>query len=192
MANAEGDILADDTFLDILNDSRLTYEAIERRMEEASATSDKLEETRKLYKSLSHRGSMLYLALRNMSHLHPFYIWSLETFKARLQWTLLSCQDTGGSRGETLKDSLTWEVYCNTCRGLLEPHRLVLAFMIAKSLDSEAGNVPHKMIEFLLRGATQENPDPVNISQVRSTLREFLTACVYSSSLMHNVLVVGR
>ncbi|CDJ31531.1 LOW QUALITY PROTEIN: uncharacterized protein EMH_0009380 [Eimeria mitis] len=165
LANAEGDILADDTFLDILNDSRLTYEAIERRMEEASATSDRLEETRKLYKPLSHRGSLLYLALRNMSNLHPFYLWSLEAFKARLQLTLSSCQDTGDTRGETLRDSLTWEVYCNTCRGLLEPHRLVLAFMIATALDAEAENVPPKMLEFLLRGATDENADPVNVSQ---------------------------
>ncbi|CDJ52733.1 Dynein heavy chain, related [Eimeria brunetti] len=165
LANAEGDILADDTFLDILNDSRLTYEAIERRMEEASATSDRLEETRKLYKSLSHRGSLLYLALRNMSHLHPFYLWSLEAFKARLQFTLQSCEDTGETRGESLKDSLTWEVYCNTCRGLLEQHRLVLAFMIAKSLDSEAGNIPQNMLEFFLRGPTEGNAEPVNVSQ---------------------------
>lgn len=167
LANAEGDILADDTFLDILNDSRLTYEAIERRMEEASTTSDRLEETRKLYNSLSRRGALLYLALQTMSHLHPFYLWSLEAFKARLQLTLLRCQDTGEARGEKLKDSLTWEVYCNTCRGLLEPHRLVLAFMIAKSLDSEADNVPQKMLEFLLRGATEGDADPVNVSKVR-------------------------
>lgn len=167
LANAKGDILADDTFLDTLRDSRITYAAIERRMEEASATADRLEETRRLYKLLSHRGTLLYLVLQALSHLNPFYQWSLEGFKFQLQSTLQSCQDKSENRGQSLQELFTWEVYCSTCRGLFESHKLVLAFMIAKALDTEAGNVPRKMLEFLLRGITEESEGHACPPQVR-------------------------
>ena len=158
--------MADDTFLDILTESRTTCETIDRRMSEASSTAENLEETRQLYKPHSQRGSLLYLALCEMWHLNPFYQWSLETFKTQLQATLTSCQDKGENRRESLKDSLTWEVYCDTCRGLFDDHRLVLAFLIAKAIDAHVGNVPQNLLEFFLRGATDENFECANAEQV--------------------------
>lgn len=136
-------------------------------MNEAAATADKLEETRQLYKPLSRRGSLLYLALCDLSRLNPFYQWSLEAFKAQLQATLVNCQDAKESRRETLKDALTWEVYCNTCMGLLGCHRLVFAFMVAKAIDTQAGNVPQTALEFLLRGAAEDELESISVTQVR-------------------------
>lgn len=166
LANAEGDILADDTFLDILNDSKQTYKAIEKRMNEASTTAARLNEIRQLYKPLSRRGSLLYLSLCDLRPLNPFYQWSLETFKNQLQSTLANCQDPTENRKETLKSSLTWDFYCNSCRGLFDAHRLVLAFLLAKAIDTQAGNVSSRVLEFLLRGVTDESIECAGIPQV--------------------------
>lgn len=136
-------------------------------MNEASITAAKLEETRQLYKPLSRRGSLLYLSLCDLRPLNPFYQWSLEAFKKQLQSTLANCQDTTESRKETLKDSLTWDLYCNACRGLFDAHRLVLAFLLAKAIDTQAGNVASGVLEFLLRGATDESIESDGVPQVR-------------------------
>ncbi|KAL8455591.1 hypothetical protein Emag_000586 [Eimeria magna] len=159
LANAEGDILADDNFLEALDHSRLTYEIIEKRMGEASAAADELEQTRQLYMPLARRGSILYLALCDLSVLDHLYQWSLEVFTNQLQATLSSCQDTTESRRDSLIDLLTWEVYSKTCRGLLDSHRLVFAFTIAKAIDAQAGNVSQAALEFLLRGITQQESE---------------------------------
>ncbi|KAL8272360.1 hypothetical protein Esti_003650 [Eimeria stiedai] len=159
LANADGDILADDRFLEVLEDSRSTYETIEKRMSEASAAADELEQTRQLYMSLACRGSLLYLALCDLSALDHLYQWSLEVFTNQLQATLSNCQDTTESRRDSLIDLLTWEVFCKTCRGLFDSHRLVFAFTIAKAIDSQAGNVPQAALEFLLRGIKQQEAD---------------------------------
>ncbi|KAL8438977.1 hypothetical protein Efla_006922 [Eimeria flavescens] len=155
LANAEGDILADDTFLEFLEDSRTTYEAIERRMSEASVAADKLEQTRQRYRPLAQRGSLLYLALCDLSLLDPFYQWSLEAFTNQLQSTLSSCQDNTENRRDTLEDMLTWNVYCSTCRGLLGAHSLVFAFAIAKAIDVQAGSVSQETLDFFMRGAPE-------------------------------------
>ncbi|KAL8445804.1 hypothetical protein Emed_005360 [Eimeria media] len=159
LANAEGDILADDSFIEALDHSRSTYEIIEKRMGEASAAADELEQTRQLYMSLARRGSILYLALCDLSVLDHLYQWSLEVFTNQLQATLSNCQDTTESRRDSLIDLLTWEVYSKTCRGLLDSHRLVFAFMIAKAIDAQAGNVSPAALEFLLRGITQQESE---------------------------------
>ncbi|KAL8435557.1 hypothetical protein ACSSS7_002402 [Eimeria intestinalis] len=153
------ELKTDDSFLGVLDDSRSSYETIEKRMSEASAAADELEQSRQLYMSLARRGSILYLALCDLSALDPLYQWSLEVFTNQLQATLSNCQDTGESRRDSLIDLLTWEVYCKTCRGLFESHRLVFAFTVAKAIEAQAGNISQAALEFLLRGITQQEAE---------------------------------
>ncbi|OEH75824.1 hypothetical protein cyc_04028 [Cyclospora cayetanensis] len=154
LADAKGDILTDNVFLESLNECYSGYEAIQRRTNEAFATADKLEEARRFYKSLAERGALLYCLLCDLSHLNALYQWSFEIFKVQVQTSLQNCQDASENRVEILKDLLTWEVYCNTCRGLMDTHRLAFAFMIAKAIDVQAGNIPVSMLEFFIKEVT--------------------------------------
>jgi hypothetical protein len=80
LASSTGNLLEDDSLMNVLKDTKKTADAVASRLEEAEATRERLAERREAYRPAAERGTLLFFAWHSMSSMHPFYGVSLEKF----------------------------------------------------------------------------------------------------------------
>nr|SYZ35238.1 PtDNAH9b [Paramecium tetraurelia] len=80
LANAEGDILEDIALIENLEYSKKISTEIAEKVEIAKATEAKINETSEQYRNAAARGALIYFLLTDLSKIHSFYKYSLESY----------------------------------------------------------------------------------------------------------------
>jgi len=81
LSSCEGSILKDQVLIDALAASKDTSQAIASKVAEVEQTEEEIDYSRKAYIPLAQRAVLLFLAVQALSHLDPFYQFSLQWFK---------------------------------------------------------------------------------------------------------------
>lgn len=80
LANAQGDILEDIALIENLEYSKKISVEIAEKVEIAKTTEAKINETSELYRPAASRGALIYFLLTDLSKIHTFYKYSLESY----------------------------------------------------------------------------------------------------------------
>jgi dynein heavy chain len=80
LANAVGDILDDIALIENLEYSKKISVEIAEKVEIAKSTEAKINETSEMYRPAAARGALIYFLLTDLTKIHSFYKYSLESY----------------------------------------------------------------------------------------------------------------
>eukprot|EP00947_MAST-08B_sp_MAST-8B-sp1_P005754 g5754.t1 len=157
LANSAGNILDDEELIDTLSASKVTSEAINKRVAEAERTQEQIATAREGYRSVATRGSVIYFVIAALAEVDPMYQYSLQFFSKLYNMRIEKSApaDDLEERLRILIDDITLSMYLNVCRGLFEKDKLLFAFKVAVEIMKLDGNISPAEWKFFLVGATE-------------------------------------
>ena len=80
LSASQGDILEDETAVEILSSSKALAQEIAEKQEAATQTEEEIDKTRNLYKAVAHHSSVLFFAVSDLANVGSMYAFSLNWF----------------------------------------------------------------------------------------------------------------
>ncbi|GFS14673.1 dynein heavy chain 3, axonemal [Elysia marginata] len=161
LSSSQGNILEDETAIEILSSSKeLSIEISEKQMI-ATKTEEEIDVTRNGYKPVAIHGSMLFFTISDLANIDPMYQYSLTWFINLYLQSILHSKPSGQleERIENLNQHFTYSIYINVCRSLFEKDKLLFSFLLCIGLAKGKGQVDDQEWRFLLTGGVAlENP----------------------------------
>ena len=148
-------ILDEDTLINTLDASKITSGEINERMASSIEIQAEIEETRSRYTSVSLRGSILYFVIADMANINSMYQNSLQFVKVLFNKAIDATpkNDDLEIRLRDLIETISKAIYANISRGLFEADKLIFTYLIATSVNRQAGIITPAGWNTLLRGA---------------------------------------
>lgn len=145
----------EDTLIITLEQSKVTSAEIHERMEAAVEVQKDIAVTRESYTSVAVRGSILYFVIADMASINSMYQNSLQFVKVLFNKAIdaTPANDDLEIRLRDLIDMITKNIYSNISRGLFEADKLIFTYLIATSVNRNAGIITPAGWTALLRGA---------------------------------------
>ena len=165
LSAAEGNFLGDVELVENLENTKSTAIEIEEKVKEAKITSIKIDEAREFYRPAAARASLIYFVMNDLCKINPMYQFSLKAFKVVFSKAIerATAVDDIKQRVLNLIDSITYNVFIYTTRGLFESHKLIFTAQMAFLILSFAKLINPVELDFLLRFPVQKNnPSPVD------------------------------
>merc|ERR1719457_201885 len=161
--SSDGNILEDETAIEILSSSKVLSEEITAKQQVASDTEKVIDETRIGYKPVAVHSTVIFFCVSDLANIEPMYQYSLTWF---INLYLNSIRNSESStnleeRIENLNRHFTESIYKNVCRSLFEKDKLLFSFVLTIALQSNKGNVNDAAWRFFLTGGVAlDNPHP--------------------------------
>ncbi|RMX38335.1 hypothetical protein pdam_00005508 [Pocillopora damicornis] len=167
LSSSEGNILEDETAIQILDSSKVLSDEISKKQKIAEETETKINESRRGYNPIAAHASVLFFSITDLPNIDPMYQSSLTWF---VNLFLNSIHDSNKSkilerRLRYLSDHFTYNLYCNVCRSLFEKDKLLFSFVLCCNILNSKNEMDMEEFMFFLTGGVGlenklENPDP--------------------------------
>jgi len=164
LSEASGDILEDETLINILAESKVTSKEINERVAEAEIIEKEIDVTRQGYIPVAFRASLLYFCIADLANIDSMYQYSLQWF---VNLFVRGIDDSPKSdvieeRLKSLNDFFTAMLYSNVCRSLAENHKLLFAFLLGVGIFQGDGKIDDGEWRYLVTGgpSTKDIPNP--------------------------------
>ncbi|XP_071960977.1 dynein axonemal heavy chain 3-like [Antedon mediterranea] len=180
LSSSQGNILEDETAIEILSSSKVLAKEIGEKQEAASITEKEIDETRNGYKPVAKHSSILFFTISDLANIEPMYQYSLTWFINLYSQSISDTKDMTSTdaagfpsisdtppsnelevRIDNLNSYFTFNIYQNICRSLFEKDKLLFSFILCISLAKGRGEIDDNEWRFLLTGGVAlENPFP--------------------------------
>ena len=159
LSSAGDDILSDSALVENLESTKATATEIETKVAEAKKTSFEIDKARELYRPAAARASVLYFILNDLNKINPMYQFSLKAFSVVFDVAIQRAimDDDVGIRVKNLTDSITFQVFQYTTRGLFESDKLIFTAQMAFQILLMNQEINPVELDFLLRFPTMPN-----------------------------------
>jgi len=163
LSSSKGNILEDESAIEILNSSKVLANDIAAKQKVAAETEALIDETRLGYTPVAQHASRLFFCISDMGAIDPMYAYSMNWF---VRLFILSIQQSKKSdnlptRISNLNQHFTYSIYKNVCRSLFEKDKLLFAFLLTIAIMGGRGEVDPSELMFLLTGGLAgDNPHP--------------------------------
>ncbi|CAI9716307.1 dynein heavy chain 3, axonemal-like isoform X2 [Octopus vulgaris] len=161
LSNSQGNILEDETAIQVLSSSKTLSEDIEEKQLTASLTELDIDEVRNGYKPVARHGSILFFTISDLANIDPMYQYSLTWFIHLYHQAITNSEPSQilSERINYLNDYFTRSVHNNVCRSLFEKDKLLFTFLLCIGLAKAQDLIDDLEWRFLLTGGLAlENP----------------------------------
>ena len=157
LSAASGNFLGDIELVENLENTKSTAMGIEEKVKEAKITSTKIDEAREFYRPAAARASLIYFIMNDLNKIHPMYQFSLKAFKVVFSKAIERAEPAEEIKQRVLNliDSITYNVFIYTTRGLFEKHKLIFTAQMTFLILAVAKEIDPKELDFLLRFPVQ-------------------------------------
>ncbi|KAJ3286989.1 Dynein heavy chain 7, axonemal [Borealophlyctis nickersoniae] len=173
LSSSEGNILEDETGIQILSSSKVLANTISEKQAAAEKTEIKIDEIRIGYKPIAVHSSILFFCIAELANIEPMYqyslVWYINLFISSIESSEKSSDlDT---RLSNLRTHFTESLYCNVCRSLFEKDKLVFSLLLTIAILRARNEVDAEEWRFLITGgigvgsSATANPDPSWITE---------------------------
>jgi len=161
LSESSGNILDDQSAIDILSSSKRISDDIAQKQTVAEATTQRLDKTREGYQPVAYRSSILFFSIADMGNVDPMYQYSLAWYVNLFVRAIEDAEQSKNleDRLEFLKQQNTISVYRNVCRSLYEKDKLLFAFVMCTNIMRGDDDLDHSLFMFFLTGGAGLIPD---------------------------------
>jgi dynein heavy chain len=165
LAEAEGDILADESLITVLSEAKKTSDEITVKVAVAEKTEKEIDLTREKYRPTAYRGSLLFFCVSDLALVDSMYQYSLQWFLLLFDAGLDNSPPAEDveQRCNCINEFFTFSLYKNICRGLFEKDKLLFSLTLCIKLMQGENRIDGSEWRFLLSGATSNSvaiPNP--------------------------------
>ena len=159
LSSAGDDILSDSALVENLEHTKKTAGEIEVKVAEAKRTSIDIDKARELYRPAAARAAVLYFILNDLNKINLMYQFSLKAFSVVFDTAIQRAKmdDNVEKRVGNLTESITFQVFQYTTRGLFECDKLIFTAQMAFQILLMKEEINQQELDFLLRFPTQPN-----------------------------------
>ncbi|XP_049877168.1 dynein axonemal heavy chain 12 [Pectinophora gossypiella] len=161
LQETKGDILEDETAVDVLDNSKILAIDIMKKQEASVETEEIIEKFRLGYRPIASHSAILYYCVTELPNVDPMYQYSLTWF---IYLYIISIENANKSKDlekrlKFLKETFTYNLYSNVCRSLFDKDKLMFSFIMCSKMMLATDEMDHSEYLFLITGGiATENP----------------------------------
>ncbi|KAF4662797.1 hypothetical protein FOZ61_002166 [Perkinsus olseni] len=163
LSSSQGNILEDETAIQVLSASKVLSNEIAEKQSEAEQTEIRIDKARNCYVPVAEQASILFFCIADLAQIDPMYQYSLPFFVSLYEMCIRKAPEAHHlpDRIEILNSFFMQSLYNNICRSLFEKHKLLMSFQLCCSLKEARDELPVRDYRFLLTGGvSMEDPPP--------------------------------
>uniref|UniRef100_A0A7N6BTR8 Dynein axonemal heavy chain 7 n=1 Tax=Anabas testudineus TaxID=64144 RepID=A0A7N6BTR8_ANATE len=163
LSSSEGNILEDETAIEILSSSKILSEEISEKQKIASVTEKEIDDTRMGYRPVAEHSSILFFCISELANIEPMYQYSLTWFINLYVYSIAESvkSEDLAERIANVVGHFTLSIYNNVCRSLFEKDKLLFSLLLTVGIMQGKGKVDDQVWRFFLTGGIAlHNPHP--------------------------------